>query len=408
MRLEADIARLGAQGDGIAETAAGPIYIPFTLPGERVSATLAGSRGVLQELLLASPDRIAPICVHFGACGGCALQHLEWSRYLEWKRRRIVDALSAERIVAEVEPVRAVGPHSRRRVAFTAMKAQQDVVLGFHRAFSHALVDVRECPILVPRLEAALPALRELCAALLPPGEARVLVTACDAVLDVLIEPEGRQRPALSPALAAMAQKAGIVRIVWRSDIFLSTAPAQITLSGVVVDLPPGAFLQAVPKAEEIMARLVCEGAGKARRIADLFSGLGTFTFALGRLGAVTSAEADPALLAAMALAARRASGLKPITALRRDLMREPLSPVELNAFDAVVFDPPRAGAFAQAQALAKSKVGHVVAVSCNPATFARDARALADGGYALKRVVAVDQFVFSPHIELVASFTRK
>jgi 23S rRNA (uracil1939-C5)-methyltransferase len=180
-----------------------------------------------------------------------------------------------------------------------------------------------------------------------------------------------------------------------------------VTLSGVTVDLPPGAFLQAVPEAEQAMARLVVEGVGKARKVADLFCGLGTFTFALARKASVTAAEADPALLAALSAGARHASGLKPVTVLRRDLTREPLSWQELKAFDAVVFDPPRAGAIAQAQALAKSKVPRVVAVSCNPATFARDARALIDGGYRLTRVTPVDQFVFSPHVELVASFVR-
>ncbi len=174
------------------------------------------------------------------------------------------------------------------------------------------------------------------------------------------------------------------------------------------VDLPPGAFLQAVPEAEQAMTQLVAKGVGKARKVADLFSGLGSFSFALARKASVTAAEFDPALLAALTAAARHASGLKPIAPLRRDLVREPLSWGELNAFDAVVFDPPRAGAIAQAQTLARSKVKHVVAVSCNPATFARDARALIDGGYQLTGVTPIDQFVFSPHIELVATFARR
>jgi 23S rRNA (uracil1939-C5)-methyltransferase len=175
----------------------------------------------------------------------------------------------------------------------------------------------------------------------------------------------------------------------------------------VTVDLPAGAFLQAVPEAEQAMAALVCDAAGKARKVADLFSGLGTFTFALARKAAVVAGEFDPALLGALATAARRTPALKPVTTMRRDLMREPLSFQELNAFDAVVFDPPRAGAIAQALSLARSKVKQVVAVSCNPATFARDAKALIDGGYQLTRLTPFDQFVFSPHVELVASFAR-
>jgi 23S rRNA (uracil1939-C5)-methyltransferase len=408
MRLEAEIARLGSQGDGIVETGAGPVYIPFTLPGERVAAEVEGERGALLDVLQPSPDRIAPICRHFGACGGCALQHLEATRYREWKRQRVVDALAQQRIDAEVAPILAFPPHTRRRAAFTASRSGRDMLFGFRRALSHEVIDIAESPIMAPPIENALPALRSLCAALIPQGEARVLVTACDNGLDVLIEAEGKHRPVLSTAIAGVVQEAGIIRVAFGRDMLVSTAPARVTLSGVAVELPPGAFLQAVPQAEQAMAQLVVAAVGKARKVADLFCGLGTFTFALAAKAAVTAVEADAALLAALAAGARHASGLKPITPLRRDLMREPLSWQELKVFDAVVFDPPRAGSIAQAQALAKSKVARVVAVSCNPATFARDARVLIDGGYRLTRVTPIDQFVFSPHVEVVATFIRK
>jgi 23S rRNA (uracil1939-C5)-methyltransferase len=249
---------------------------------------------------------------------------------------------------------------------------------------------------------------RALCAALLPQGEARVLVTACDNGLDVLIEPESKQKPpSVTPAQAVAAQQLGIVRLGWRSEILFSTAPARVMLAGIGVDLPLGAFLQAVTGAEEVMTALVGETVGKAKHIADLFAGLGTFTLALAKRAKITAVEFDAAMLGALTGAARRASGLKPITSLRRDLFREPLSPAELNTFDAVVFDPPRAGAIAQTQALARSRVKRIAAVSCNPASFARDARALIDGGYTLGRITPIDQFVFSPHVELVASFSR-
>jgi 23S rRNA (uracil1939-C5)-methyltransferase len=407
MRLEMNIARLGAQGDGIADTDAGPVYTPFTLPSERIAAEVEGERGMLLDILEASPNRIPPICRHFGSCGGCALQHFETAAYREWKRERVVEALAQQRITAEVAPLLAFPPHSRRRAAFTAIREGRDIRLGFRRALSHDVIDIAECPIMMPAVEAALPALRDLCAALVSQGEARVLVTACDGGLDILIEPESKHRPTFSPALAVKAQNAGIIRLAWRSDILFTAAPARVTLSGVAVDVPPGAFLQAVPEAEAAIARLVLDGIGKAKKAADLFCGLGTFTFALARKVSVTAVESDPVLVAALAAASRHAPGLKPIAALRRDLMREPLSWQELKAFDAVVFDPPRAGAIAQAQALAKSEVARVVAVSCNPATFARDARALIDGGYKLSSVTPVDQFVFSPHVELVAAFTR-
>jgi 23S rRNA (uracil1939-C5)-methyltransferase len=394
-------------GDGVAEGPEGAIYVPFTLPGERVLAEMAGSRAMPVEVLRASPDRVPPVCPYFGACGGCALQHLGWQPYLEWKRERVVEALAAQRIEAEVAPVRAFAVHSRRRAAFTAMKTGRELVFGFRRALSHDIIDINQCPILMPGLEAALPALRTLCAALLPQGEARIVATACDNGLDLLIEPEGRHRPAMTTALAALAQAAGIVRLAWRSDILFSVAPALVMLAGVTVEPPPGAFLQAAPEAETVMAALIADAVGKAKTVADLFAGLGTFTLALARRAKVTAVETDAAMLAALAAAARMASGLKPITTLRRDLFREPLAPGELNVFDAVVFDPPRAGAIAQAQTLARSKVARIVAVSCSPASFARDARALIDGGYRLGRVTPIDQFIFSPHVELVASFTR-
>lgn len=408
MANEAEIARLGSQADGIAEMAGGPVYVPFTLAGERVTFDVEGTRGALREVLTPSPDRVPAICRHFGACGGCALQHMAAAPYREWKRERVVEALVLEGITAEVAPLLAFPSHSRRRAAFTAIKTGRDVTFGFRRALSHEVIDIGECPILLPAIESALPALRGLCAALLPQGEARVMVTACEGGLDMLIEPGGKERPrALSPSLAAAAQAASVLRIGWGADILLSAAPVRILLAGVSVDLPPGAFLQAVPEAEAAMARLLTEGVGKARKVADLFCGLGTFTFALARSAAVTAAEAEPTLLAALTAAARRVSGLKPINPLRRDLMREPLSFQELNAFDAVVFDPPRAGAIAQAKALARSKVKRVIAVSCNPSSFARDARALIGGGYRLTCVTPLDQFVFSPHVEVVATFIR-
>jgi 23S rRNA (uracil1939-C5)-methyltransferase len=249
MRVETRIVRLGAQGDGIAEDGGEPVYIPFTLPGERIAARIDGTRGALLEVIKPSPERIAPVCRHFGACGGCALQHWNAGRYRDWKRERVVEALVQQRIAAEVEPMLAFPAHSRRRAAFTAVRAGREVLFGFRRALSHEVIDIGECPILMPRLEAALPALRTICAALLQAGEARVIVTVCEGGLDVLIEPDGRQRASLAPSLAGLAQQAGIVRLAWRSDILFSTGPARVSLSGVMADLPPAAFLQAVPEA---------------------------------------------------------------------------------------------------------------------------------------------------------------
>jgi 23S rRNA (uracil1939-C5)-methyltransferase len=407
MRRELTIARFGNQGDGVAEAEHGPIYVPFALAGERIAAEVDGERGTLIELLAAAPERIAPLCPHFGVCGGCAIQHLDWRRYLDWKQQRVIQALSMEGIDAPMAPPLAVGPHSRRRVTFAAGRSGREFRFGFRRALSHEIIDVEVCPILVGTLEAAIPALRSLAADLVPEGETRVLVTVCENGLDVNIDGgKGKLRP-IKPAIAAAAERAGIIRITHEDAPVFSMAVPRIHCSGVAVDLPPRAFLQASAEAEAAMAAFAVEAVGKARRIADLYCGLGAFTFALARKAAVTAVELDKNLLATLETAARRAQGLRPITPLRRDLAREPLSPMELKAFDAVLFDPPRAGAPAQARALAKSSVATVVAISCNPATFAKDARTLIAGGYRLDQVLPVDQFTFSAHIEVAALFKR-
>jgi 23S rRNA (uracil1939-C5)-methyltransferase len=300
------------------------------------------------------------------------------------------------------------GPHTRRRAVFAASRSGGVTSFGFRRAQSHDIIDLRECPVLLPRFEAAIPALRELAGAQLHSGEARIGVTACDNGFDVAIEAGKSGLRPFTPALGRLAVSAGIVRLTAGRDPLFTLGAPVIGVSGVDVELPPGAFLQAAAEAEAAMTALAVEAFGKVRKAADLFCGLGAFAFAMARRAQVTAAENDRSLLAALQAGARRAQGLKPITVLGRDLMREPLSPAELNAFDAVLFDPPRAGAIAQAQALAKSRVGKVVAVSCNPASFARDAAALILGGYSLDRVTPIDQFVFSPHLELVAVFSRK
>jgi 23S rRNA (uracil1939-C5)-methyltransferase len=409
MRRELTISRFGNQGDGIANTPDGPVYVPFTLPGERVVADVSAGRGQLIEILESTPDRIAPICPHFGTCGGCGIQHSGWESYLAWKRQRIIDALSMEGIeAAAVRPVLAVGPHSRRRATFTFEKSAKAVAFGFRRAQSHDLVDLRTCPVLIQKLEAAIPILRELLNALLSAGGARVLVTSCDNGIDVNIDDvSGRMQP-ITAAMSRIASNAGILRITINGAPVLSLAAPQVSFAGIPVDLPPGAFLQACAAAEAAIVEFAVAAVGKARNVADLYCGLGAFTFTLARKAAVTAAELDKISLAGLRQAARKTQGIKPITAMRRDLSREPLSWMELKPFDAVVFDPPRAGAIEQARALAKSRVPIVVAISCNPVSFAKDARALLDGGYVLADLLPIDQFTYSPHVELAAKFVRR
>jgi 23S rRNA (uracil1939-C5)-methyltransferase len=404
------IVRLGAQGDGIAETPSGPVYVPYALPGEQVLVEQRGERGRLLNVLTAAPERVAPQCRHFAHCGGCALQHLERTAYLAFKREQVTAAFAARGIEAPVAHVVSVGLGARRRATLSARRSGNGLVLGFYEAKGQDIVDLYECPVTASAIVRALPGLKRLVEPLASRRLAvRLTVTLAANGLDVAIEdfpgelgPEARER------LAQAAAAAKLARVTIAGDtLYQSTIPA-VRFGAANVVLPPRAFLQAAPAAEAEMVRLVTSAAGGAKRIADLFCGLGTFTFPLAARASVLAVDGDRQAIAALANAAKRTPGLKPIEAKVRDLFREPLSVKELERFDAVVFDPPRAGAAQQAATLAASGIATLVAVSCNPATLARDARILIDGGYTLERVTPIDQFLFSPHIEAVAVFRRK
>lgn len=403
------IARLGAQGDGVADTSSGPVYVPYVLPGEAVQADVRGERGRLIAVLNPSPERVAPLCRHFTHCGGCALQHLERTAYIAWKREQVVAAFAARGIEAPVAHVVTVGPGARRRATFSARRTGRGIVLGFYEAKGQEIVDLNECPVTASAIVKALPALKRLVEPLvgrrLP---VRLAVTLAANGLDVAIEDvPGELSPEVRQWLAHAAQSAGIARITIAGDtLYQRTVPA-VRFGTANVVLPARAFLQAAPAAEAEMMRLITTALAPAKRIADLFCGLGTFTFPLAANAKVFAVDGDRDAVAALANAAKRTPGLKPIETKVRDLFREPLSPRELTGFDAVVFDPPRAGAASQAVALANSPAKIIAAVSCNPATLARDARILIDGGFALERVTPIDQFLFSPHVEAVAVFRR-
>jgi 23S rRNA (uracil1939-C5)-methyltransferase len=397
---------LGHRGDGIVRGGDGPLYVPFTLPGERVSIERNGERGKIVALLEANPDRVAPICRHFGTCGGCSLQMLPLDATRRLKRDFVVAALAQQKLTPEVSETIGVDGSSRRRAVMTALRSGQSVMLGYHERLSHRLVGVEECPVLVPAISSHLPQLRELLLSLLPQRKpARVTLLATRGGLDVAID--DAPSPSPSRTLAVAAKAAGIARLSIAGETVLTLAEPVIDVSGVPLVPPPGAFVQAAAEAETIMAGLVVDHLRKAKRVVDLFSGVGTFSLALARQAIVHAVEDNSAALDALSSATRHASGLKPITTERRDLDRHPLSSQELEKYDGVVFDPPRNGAKAQAVQLAASKVPFVAAVSCNPATFARDARILVVGGYSLVRVVPVDQFVYSAETEVVGIFRR-
>lgn len=408
------ITRLGAQGDGVADDGAGQsLFVPFTLPGERVRvAALAGATAQPVEIVEPSAQRVTAACRHFTRCGGCQMQHLAVDAYRVWKRQLVIDALAQRGISAEVAPLAGGAPGERRRAVLSARWAREPR-LGFHAAASHDLVDIGECPVIAPRLEVLLPDVRRLLA-LLPrwDEEARVVLLAADNGIDVAIEaPKGAATPgaeALSQIAAAATAARGIVRVTLSGEPIFQRELPVVAAGNARVAPPPGVFLQASRSAERLMADLAAAALPKrAKRVADLFCGIGAFTFRLAERAQVSAIDSDARAVGALQAAARGAAGLKPIEARVRDLFREPLSRKELEGFDAAVLDPPRAGAKAQAEMLAKSKVPLVVAVSCNPATLARDLRLLMDGGYRLEQVTPVDQFHWSAHVEAVAVLRR-
>ncbi len=407
------IDHVGAQGDGVVRTDEGPVYIPRTLPGEQVQADIVDGRGDLREVLKPSPDRIEPVCTHFGTCGGCALQHQNDKSYRAWKRDQVVRALKSKGIDAPVAEIIACAPGTRRRATFAAMRTRKTVRFGFFERATHTIVDIASCPILVPEIEAAIPALRELVApGLTRKGKASVSVTATSTGLDVSVI-GGKTEPdlVLRQTLAEGAAKADIARLTWDGDILAERCPPVLDLAGLEVALPPGAFLQATKAGEEAMVSIVTEALKGSDSVVDLFAGCGTFSLALAHAYKVHGVEGAKAQSAALEVAVRRqrpGAGLKPLTVERRDLARRPLRSDELNSYDAAVIDPPRAGAGAQCGALATSTVSLIASVSCNPATFARDARTLIEGGYRLESVTPLDQFLWSPHIELVGIFRRE
>ena len=420
-QIDLEIDSLGGRGDGVGQHEGQPVFVPFALPGERVRVRLngqgqAGVRGELLELLSEAPDRATPPCPHFGACGGCTVQHLAGPAYRRWTRDLVVQAL-ARRGFSDppvADPV-FVGGSSRRRAALTARRRGDKVAVGFHPRASHAIEDIRSCDVLVPEIVALLPALRQHLRSVLGQGEsADATVLASETGLDVLLASPTPPGLAAREALAALAEEADLARLSWGAlgggepEPVAARREPVLTFGQVAVIPPPGAFVQPTTGGEAALtAQVTAALAEVTGPVADLYAGLGTFAFALPKTARVHAVEGSETAIAALWRAARRHDRVGRVTAEVRDLARDPLDPTDLEAFAAVILDPPRAGAKAQAEALAESEVGTVVAVSCNPNTFARDARALVDGGYTLESVLPVDQFPWTGHVELVATFRR-
>lgn len=401
--IEHDIVRVGREGDGVA---ADGKYLPFTLAGERVRLDPLGHG--TPDILTPSADRVTPPCPHFGTCGGCALQHWAHEPYLAWKREQVMHALLAEGLDAAVDPVRPGVTAGRRRVTMTARPTPQGVRLGFHERASDALIDLGTCHVATPGIARRLPAFRALLARLRLKKEAQLVVL--DAANGFDLSVTDARPPSSAQALAVVTEicrRARIRRLTVEGEPLVMLAAPELSMGERTAFPPPGAFTQAVAEVEAEMADLVMAAVGKATRVAELHAGIGTFTLRLAAQARVTAYETDGAAVDALRFALLNNKGLKPSEAVRRDLHTAPLAAAELKKVDAVVLDPPRAGAAAQMPALAEASSKRIAYVSCNPRSFARDAAVLVAGGYRLTRVTPLDQFVWSPHIELVAAFER-
>ncbi|MCM2476873.1 class I SAM-dependent RNA methyltransferase [Rhizobium sp. CG5] len=406
---------LGAQGDGIVHGEDGPLFVGFALPGETVAIARVKNQGTIMSITVPSPDRVEPPCRHFGpdgkggTCGGCTLQHLAAPAYRDYKRALVVAALKSKGIDVPVGDLVEAHPGERRRVVFAARRTEKDLLIGFNQAESHHIVAIEECPIASPGILASLEALRRIGLAAAvgsEPFRIGVLETlsGLDVAIDGLKSVGDKQRRAITDTMVGLR---GVARVSLNGEIVLEPRRPLVDFGGVNVSPPPGAFAQATLPAEEAMARLTIEHIGKAKRIADLFAGTGTFSLRLARIGQVHAVESDDKAVKALDQAARNTQGLKAVTVEKRDLFRRPLMTQELKVYDAVVFDPPRAGAEAQCRELVRSTVKKIVAISCNPLTLARDLSILIEGGYRITSVTPIDQFLWTSHVEVVATLVK-
>ena len=403
---------LAHKGDGVARDVDQPVYLPYALPGERVAAS-QDSKGQwrVEEVLEASPARIAPVCRHFGSCGGCALQHLNAEDYLAWKLQALETTLHQRGLDnVDLAPIVQVPPGSRRRLTLTARKHKSGVALGFQKSRSHDIEDLSECLVALPVFAQTFPVLRDMLdVSLSRKGQARLVINGTDIGLDVEVSTQKSAplKPQTVAQLAEMCAANKLARLTWDEDLIYQSQTPYIKVGDLTVSPPPGAFLQASEQAQNKLIEFVVEAASGAKKAVDLFCGVGTFALPLSHSSQVTAFDAAGSMIDALRQAADQAGIGNRLVAERRDLYRRPLQASEFKPFDVAVLDPPRNGALEQSKQLAQSGVTKVVYVSCNPATFARDAREMVNEGFRLMRIVPIDQFLWSPHIELVALLER-
>ena len=418
-QIEIEIKTLGARGDGVSDHEGKPVFVPMTLPGDRLLVKLVGERSgglkaEILELQEQASDHIEPPCQHFGPCGGCTVQHVAPDYYQKWKRDIVIQALRRKGFSGgEVADLIQVEAGTRRRAVFAAEARGKKIDLGFHERESHKVIDIVDCKILTSSLGKILPPMRELLKILLGPDQSKADITVIDspAGLDVLVVTDAKLTLEGREAITAFAEINKIARVAWShpkgeaEPVAIRDKPIQ--MFGDIPVLPPeGAFLQPSQEGQDILTKLVLDYLPEnVETVADLFSGCGTFTFPLSKKAHVHAVEGDERAIAALTSASRRNDTDHKVTTDCRDLVKDPVTADELLGGDCVVLDPPRTGAKEQCYELAQSDIGTIIYVSCSPTTFARDAKILVESGYALKEVTPVDQFIWSGHLELVACF---
>lgn len=407
--MKLTIERLGHHGDGIVMGEAGPIYVPGCLPGEEVTGDLVKDTLTNVRINSPSPNRVKPPCAHARSCGGCLMQHAGDPYVADWKEGIVKGALAGQGLTALFRPMVTSPARSRRRATLAARKTKGGVLMGFHTRASDTIVPVPDCQLLHPDLIAAFPALE----ALVKLGgsrtvEVQLTVTRSLAGADVAVTGGKPLDAEMQMEMARLCEAQKIARLTWNGEtVAMRAAPVQ-RFGRALVAPPPGAFLQATAEGESALLQSVALAIGSARRLVDLFAGSGTFAIPLAERAEVHAVEGEAPMIAALEKGARNAEGLRRLTTETRDLFRRPLEPDEFKGIEAVVIDPPRAGAEAQVAALAKAKVPVIAYVSCNPATFARDAKVLVAAGYTLDWVQVVDQFRWSAHVELAARLSLR
>lgn len=403
------VSRLGRQGDGIGVLDGSEVFVPLSLPSETVLVSKSGMRRNIEKILEPSKARIDPICRHFGICGGCQLQHMEKADYLEWKKHLVVDPLLKAGIDCAVDAVISFPVASRRKAVFSANRINGELHLGFSQRNSNTIIDIEECPVLSDELTEALPDIQTIVASLsLGAKPIRVSVLATTTGIDMEIEGSLKLSPLQRTSLTQKAIESGLARLSLNQEVQIEAKRPILEMGIGQVTPPPGGFVQAIEDAENKMAKLVCEHLARSKNVADLFCGSGTFALRLAEQSSVWAVEENQSAIEALERAWRETGGkLKQIKVETRNLERRPVSFQELKKIDGLVFDPPRAGAETQARQIAKSKVQRVAAVSCNPVTLARDMAILIEGGYRTSRIVPIDQFRFTPHVEVVALLER-